>query len=142
MMLQIRHQVSYDIDVFLSDLQLLGFLDPDLNSFNFEKEPTAFPGDGARFQRFVFKDLGEIDFFAAPPLTEMSSMETVIENQVVRLETIPEIIAKKIHFRGKSMQTRDLFDIAAAARTHSNEVRDALKAFQPMCGLRSPQRRR
>jgi hypothetical protein len=129
MMLQIQHRVSYDIDIFLPDPQLLGFLDPDRNSFNFETQPTAYPGDGARFQRFVFKDLGEIDFIAAPPLTDAPSIETVVENQLVKLETIPEIIAKKIHFRGKSIQTRDLFDIAAAARTHSSKVRDALKSF-------------
>jgi hypothetical protein len=129
MMLQIQHRVSYDIDIFLPDPQVLGFLDPDRNSFNFDTKPTAYPGDGARFQRFVFKNLGEIDFIAAPPLTDAPSIETVVENQLVKLETIPEIIAKKIHFRGKSIQTRDLFDIAAAAHTHPSEVRGALKGF-------------
>lgn len=129
MMLQIHHRVSFDIDIFLPDPQLLGFLDPDRNDLRFETPPDAFLGDGTRFSRFVFKGLGEIDFIASPPLTANPSFEETVAGRKVELETIPEIVAKKIHFRGKSIQTRDLFDLAAASVTHPDDVRDVLRVF-------------
>jgi hypothetical protein len=45
------------------------------------------------------------------------------------LETVPEIITKKIHHRGASIRPRDIFDIAAAARICEAEVVDALRQY-------------
>ncbi len=45
----------------------------------------------------------------------------------VELETIPEIIAKKVRFRGANIQPRDVFDIADASDAgYREEIRDAL----------------
>jgi hypothetical protein len=53
MMLQIDHRVSRDVDIFLDDPQLLGFLDPRTHDFTFGIQPTSYAGDGTRFLKLV-----------------------------------------------------------------------------------------
>lgn len=45
------------------------------------------------------------------------------------LETVPEIIAKKVYYRGLEAKPRDIFDTAAAARSQLGPVVNALRAF-------------
>jgi len=49
MMLQIDHRESQDVDIFLSDPQLLPYLDPQKRDFRFEIWPTDYDGDGSSF---------------------------------------------------------------------------------------------
>jgi hypothetical protein len=134
LMLQIGHRESYDIDIFLDDPQLLGFLDPAKRDFKLGLAPDSSNSDGSRFVKFSFAGIGEIDFIAANPLTNPSAASRMIEGREVELETVAEIIAKKIHFRGKSIQPRDIFDIAAAVQSHSVEISSALSDFQDDIG--------
>lgn len=53
----------------------------------------------------------------------------MVEGRTVRLETIPEIIAKKVYYRGSEANPRDIFHIAAAARSQLGEVVNALRAL-------------
>lgn len=41
---------------------------------------------------------------------------------MVLLETIPEIIVKKVYHRGSSITPRDVFDIAASSETHAESI--------------------
>jgi Nucleotidyl transferase AbiEii toxin, Type IV TA system len=50
MMLQIHHRESRDVDIFLSDPQLLPFLDPQTHDFEFQIQPVEY----ASQQRFEF----------------------------------------------------------------------------------------
>lgn len=129
MMIQIGHRESHDIDIFLDDPQLLGFIDPSRSQLSFSTIPAAYGGDGMRFQRFAFEDLGEIDFIVAGALTKAPFEKREVEGRSVRLETIPEIIAKKVYYRGAEAKPRDIFDIAAATRAHRAGVIGALRAF-------------
>ncbi|WEX12324.1 nucleotidyl transferase AbiEii/AbiGii toxin family protein [Chelativorans sp. AA-79] len=129
MMVQIGHRESHDIDIFLDDPQLLGFIDPSRSRLHVETMPADYLGDGLRFQKFAFENVGEIDFIVAGPLTRTPFEIREVEGRTVRLETIPEIIAKKVYYRGSEATPRDIFDIAAAARTHLQAVIDALRAF-------------
>lgn len=129
MMIQIGHRESHDVDLFINDPQLLGFLDPSRSGLSFSVVPVAYEGDGARFQKFAFDQLGEIDFIVAGALTAEPVVEQVVEGQPVQLETIPEIIAKKIVHRGAVARARDIFDLAAASREHRLQVISALQAF-------------
>lgn len=52
-----------------------------------------------------------------------------VEGRALQLETIPEIIAKKVYYPGPEAKPRDIFDIAAAARLHLEPVVNALRAF-------------
>jgi Nucleotidyl transferase AbiEii toxin, Type IV TA system len=130
MMLQIGHRESNDVDIFLSDPQFLSFLDPQKRDFQFEISPTAFDGDGVSFQKLAFKDVGEIDFIVGHAMTSSPAIQAIIEGEATQLETIPEIIAKKIYYRGSSIKPRDIFDIAAAAEQHAESVIDALCAYR------------
>ena len=129
MMIQIGHRESHDIDIFLVDPQLLGFIDPSRSQLRFETIPADYLGDGLRFQKFAFENVGEIDFIVAGPLTRKPFEIREVEGRTVRLETIPEIIAKKVYHRGSEATPRDIFDIAAAARTDLQAVVAALRAF-------------
>lgn len=129
MMIQIGHRESHDIDIFLDDAQILGFLDPGKVDLRFKEKPADYVGDGARFQKFAFSDVGEIDFIVSGHLTQTPFETQEVEGRQVQLETIPEIIAKKVYHRGSEAKPRDIFDIAAAARTHRDEVVAALRDF-------------
>jgi hypothetical protein len=128
MMLQIDHRESRDIDIFLSDPQLLGLLDPQKHDFQFEIEPAGYDGDGVRSLKLAF-DIGEIDYIVAPELTSYPTTVASVEGETVLLETIPEIITKKIYHRGASITPRDIFDIAAAGEQHEDAVVNELRKY-------------
>ena len=130
MMLQIDHRESQDVDIFLSDPQLLPFLDPQKRDFQFEIWPADYDGDGSSFQKLAFKDIGEIDFIVGRAMTPLPTTQTTIEGESTLLETIPEIITKKIYYRGSSIKPRDIFDIAAAGERHADSVIDALRSYR------------
>jgi hypothetical protein len=130
MMLQIDHRESQDVDIFLSDPQLLPYLDPQKRDFRFEIWPTDYDGDGSSFQKFAFEDIGEIDFIVGRAMTPSPTTQTTIEGETTLLETIPEIISKKIYYRGSSIRPRDIFDIAAAGERHADLVIDALRSYR------------
>lgn len=137
MMIQIGHRESHDIDIFIDDAQILGFLDPARVDLHFKQEPADYRGDGGRHQQFAFADIGEVDFIASGHLTSTPFVIKRIEGWDVNLETIPEIIAKKVFHRGSEITARDVFDIAAAARSHRFEVVTALKDILIKCRGRS-----
>jgi len=130
MMLQIDHRESHDVDIFLSDPQFLSFLDPQKHDFQFEIWPTDYQGDGASFQKLAFKDIGEIDFIVGHAMTSSPTTQTIVEGEVTLLEAIPEIITKKIYYRGSSIKPRDIFDIAAAGEQHADSVINALQSYR------------
>jgi len=127
MMLQIDHRESHDIDIFLADPQLLPFFNPATHDFEFEIMPSEYTGDGSGFLKLAFEKIGEIDFIVAPALTNNPIKRTKVEGVPVLLETVPEIITKKIFHRGATIKPRDIFDIAAAETVCRDEVILALK---------------
>lgn len=121
LMLQIDHRESHDIDIFIDDPQLLGFLDPAKNSFNFSMLPNTYDGDGTGHIKLAFDDIGEIDFIVAQRQTTPGFIARPILGRDVLLETPQEIIAKKVVYRGANIQPRDIFDIAATLRVLGHE---------------------
>jgi nucleotidyltransferase AbiEii toxin of type IV toxin-antitoxin system len=130
MMLQISHRESHDIDIFLSDAQQLGFLNPDKRDFQFEILPSEYNGDGASYLKLAFESIGEIDFIVGHAMTATPTVRRKIEGRSVLLEAVPEIIAKKIYYRGASIKPRDIFDIAAGAEQHEGEIVTALGDYK------------
>lgn len=129
MMLRIGHRESRDVDIFFHDPQYLGFLNPETRDFVFESMPSDTGGDGSRFLKFAFGDLGEIDFIVAPELTDEPATEREIAGVPILLETVPEIVTKKVYFRGASITPRDIFDLAVAGGVCGDEVLNALKQY-------------
>lgn len=128
LMLHIDHRQSRDIDIFLPDPQLLPYLDPKTHDFDFEIGPADYSGDGAHFLKLAFADIGEIDFIVASARTKSPTTSRTIEGETIELETVAEIIAKKVHYRGAAIKPRDIFDIAAAARDHRDAIVAALRS--------------
>ena len=116
LMIQIGHRVSHDIDLFITDPQILPYLNPATQDFTMRMVPDGYQTDGVRMTKLSFTGVGEIDFICSGMLTSPGARHSDVNGHVVRLETPEEIIAKKIHHRGTSMQPRDMFDIAATVR--------------------------
>jgi hypothetical protein len=129
MMIQIEHRESHDIDIFIDDAQILGFLDPAKAELNFETRPAEYAGDGARFQRFAFSDVGEIDYIISGSLTAQPFVSREIGGRSVKLETLGEIVAKKVYYRGGEAKPRDIFDMAAAAEVDRAAVLSAISQY-------------
>ncbi|MFC3320454.1 MULTISPECIES: nucleotidyl transferase AbiEii/AbiGii toxin family protein [Mesorhizobium] len=124
MMIKIGHRESHDIDVFLDDPHCLASSTrPEAACALRRRHRTV------RVMKFAFEGIGEIDFIIAGVLTKTPFKTYDVEGRTVRLETIPEIIVKKVYYRGSQARPRDIFDIAAAARSQLGEVVDALRAF-------------
>jgi hypothetical protein len=130
LMLQIDHRESRDVDIFLSDPQLLPLLDPEKRDFQFETSLSDSRGDGSGFLKLAFDGVGEIDFIVAAELTAPPTRRCNVEGESVLLETVPEIITKKIHYRGTALKPRDVFDIAAAGERYASSMIEALKPYR------------
>ncbi|HKF10800.1 MAG TPA: hypothetical protein VKB89_19070 [Xanthobacteraceae bacterium] len=53
----------------------------------------------------AFAKIGAIDFIVAGALTSSPTTQADIQGEAVLLETIPEIITKKIYYRGPIFST-------------------------------------
>jgi hypothetical protein len=134
MMLQIDHRESHDIDIFLDDPQLLSLFNPASNDLVFETAPAAYEGDGSHFQKLVFGGIGEIDFIVAGLKTDPGITQKEILGRQVNVETVEEIVCKKIFYRGASITPRDIFDVAAASESGlSATLSGALAAYPEKC---------
>lgn len=129
LMLQIDHRISHDVDIFIDDPQLLPLLNPETQDFECEIVPSGYSGDGANFLKIAFDGIGEIDFILGGLLTDDPFRETEVEGRIVKLETVSEIITKKVFYRGGSIKPRDVFDIAAAAQDHQDDIVKALQGY-------------
>lgn len=129
LMLRIDHRESHDVDIFLDDAQLLGFLNPETHDFSWERPPSGWDSDGHHFAKFAFAGIGEIDFIVAAPRTLAPSSLIDVEGHLARVETVAEVIAKKVYFRGAQIAPRDIFDIAAASLRAREDVSAALSKF-------------
>lgn len=112
LMLRYAHRFSKDIDIFVPDPQYLGYVTPRLSPV--AESITTDYTEAAGYVKLVL-DQGEIDFVAAPNLTQPGFTEEIILGRTVKLETSAEIIAKKMWHRGDRITGRDIFDFALVA---------------------------
>ena len=124
-MFRYGHRLSKDIDIFVPDPQFLGYVTPRLSdtAASLTEEYTEMPGS---FVKLQFEE-GEIDFVAAPNLTDVAWERWEIQGRPVRVETAAEVIAKKMYHRGDRATARDLFDLAMVVEREP----DALAAAAP-----------
>lgn len=110
MMFRYGHRLSKDIEIFVPDPQYLGYVTPRLSdtAASLTEEYTEMPGS---FVKLQFEE-GEIDFVAAPNLTDAAWERWDIQGRQVRVETAAEVIAKTMYNRGDRATAHDLFDLA------------------------------
>lgn len=123
-----RHRVSTDIDIFIPDPQLLGYLSPRLNPS--VEALTSDYDEQANSLKLYFPQ-GEIDFVVSGFLTDDPVVTERIQGRDVDVETSAEIIAKKVWYRGAEFTARDLFDFALVAQREPvalRKIREVLAA--------------
>ena len=142
--LRIAHRLSDDIDIFVPSKPLRAFT------------PTYNPGSRAISDRFQWPghylkfecEGGEVDFLSPHLQTDPGFTWERYRDRDVALETLEEVIVKKIRFRSARFTARDLFDLAAVARATpaivnvlASEVADALPRLEsgPPGPLREPE---
>ena len=97
-MFRYGHRLSKDIDIFVPDPHYLGYVTPRLSdtAASLTEDYTEMPGS---FVKLQFEE-GEVDFVAAPNLTDLAWEPWEIQGRPVRVETAAEVIAKKMYHRG------------------------------------------
>lgn len=125
LMFRYGHRLSRDIDIFVPDPQYLGCVTPRLSdtAASLTEDCTEMSGS---FVKLQFEE-GEVDFVAAPNLTDAAWECWEIQGRAVRVESAAEVIAKKMYHRGDRATARDLFDLALVVEREP----EALKAETP-----------
>ncbi|WQS09262.1 nucleotidyl transferase AbiEii/AbiGii toxin family protein [Helicobacter pylori] len=121
-----QHRLSFDIDLFVNDAQHLGFFSPKLWIDDCSHFDSARYIDQHNHIGVTNKDNIKIDI-----LIDYASNEGYIDNSKkifafdIYIESLENIIAKKITFRKIDNKTRDIFDISVALH-HNDGLFDQL----------------
>jgi len=123
-----QHRLSFDIDLFLIDQQYLSYFSPkhwieDTNNFNGSQYIDIHNHIGVVSANNIKVDI-LVDSSSDSIL--MDSTHTIFPFDI-RVESIEDILAKKIVFRKKDNKARDIFDIAVAIQNDENIIHNLLK---------------
>jgi len=116
LMLEYKHRLSKDIDIFLHNPQLLGYFSPRLN-YVIESGVEHYD-EQAEYIKLIY-EYGEIDFIAARSLLHKPRKILPMFDTDIPCDHPLEIIAKKIRYRSESFAIRDFYDLATVY-FHSN----------------------
>lgn len=122
---QYDHRVSYDIDIFVRDSEVLRDLTPARNAAT----RALLAGRGFEYPGNYLKlnlDSGEIDFIVAGRRTENPTRPWTFDGEEILIETPWEIAIKKIFYRPSSFKVRDVFDLAAVLDHDSADLAASL----------------
>ncbi len=128
LMLRYAHRISNDIDIFVPDPQYLGFVTPRLSDIA-AAVSSQYVEDQNSYVKLIRPD-GEIDFVAAPILTQSPYEVWILNGQKIRVETATEIVAKKLWHRGDRATARDLFDLSLVIEREPDELIKAADFFK------------
>ena len=122
-----QHRLSFDIDLFLSDQQYLSFFSPklwidDFDSFNDSEYTDKYNHIGVVTRTDIKLDI-LVDTNVTNKYLDDSKLIFPFD---VYVETIEDIISKKIVFRKNDNKTRDIFDIAVAIFKDKNLLSNLL----------------
>ena len=123
LMLRYQHRISKDIDIFVPDPQYLGFATPRLSDVA-AKISDDYIEESSSYVKLIRPE-GEIDFVASPNLTSPGFEEWHLKNNLIKVETGTEIVAKKLWHRGDRATARDLFDLALVIEKEGDALRQA-----------------
>jgi len=116
------HRKSFDIDIFITEIQVFDFLDPKW----FIDESEFFDSSVYRFDqankhlKLKTKDGIKVDFLLNERVINRPLKDTVLNlGFELYYESIEDIISKKIKFRKEDNLARDIFDLAVAIENDS-----------------------
>lgn len=110
-----QHRLSFDIDLFVEDIQYLDFIRPKLwieESNNFKASEQI---DQHNHIGLITSNNIKVDILCDPNSTEgfCDNTKEIIPFDIY-IESIENILAKKITFRKRDNKARDILDIATA----------------------------
>ena len=115
-----QNRLSFDIDIFINDPQYFSFLSPkwyidESDIFNNSYQELA------NHIKLTTKKSIKIDFLLSPPLTKENLKLKTLPNIDFDffVDSVDEIIAKKIKYRKEDNLARDIFDIAISLKKDS-----------------------
>jgi hypothetical protein len=114
------HRKSKDLDLFVTDTRLVKWCSPRLN----DAAADIFPdyGEDSVTTKLMI-GMQEIDIISASPIIEEDATEDVVLNgRSVLVERPREVLAKKVVYRGRQFQPRDVFDMACIAQAEPEEI--------------------
>jgi predicted nucleotidyltransferase component of viral defense system len=121
-----NHRYSTDIDMFIyAKNNNTGKLKPNLWSDNIKKQMASI-GYKSDFKihpiytEFTINEDSKMQFFEVKNYTDNPYTKIKLWDMKFNIESIGEIIAKKIQYRCEKGNTRDLFDIALAIHKQPN----------------------
>ncbi|MDR1461315.1 MAG: nucleotidyl transferase AbiEii/AbiGii toxin family protein [Campylobacteraceae bacterium] len=124
------HRKSYDVDIFATDLQVLDCIRPKywLGESRYFK-PDDYIEDISNHIQFMTKDNIKVDVLVAQDFIDKPLKDTSkkLFKYDVYVESIEDIIAKKIVHRGSQNKSRDIADIAVALHRDKNIFYKLLK---------------
>ena len=123
LMLRAEHRDSKDIDLFIVDPQLIGYLSPRLTDE--QVWDTEEYDEQTNMLKLRYPE-GEIDIIVAVSISELKTETFVFEGSEIRIEHPIEIILKKLVYRDAGFKPRDIFDTAVVLHQHGDELRTQL----------------
>jgi hypothetical protein len=125
LMLRHKHRLSRDIDLFLSDPQVMTMLSPRLNDA-VTAELSDYQESGNHL-RLEIGDRGEIDYLLVAPVIDTGSVALEIEG-LGTFNAMPEreVLAQKLYYRAAWFKGRDLFDFGFLTRARPELLDDRM----------------
>lgn len=116
-----QHRFSTDIDIFIysNEKNILNKIDPRnanqdiksrLSMINYEDELKKHP----IYTEIAIDENSKMQFFTVNGFTATPYSQVILWGKNILIESIDEIIAKKVYYRCEDANSRDLFDIAVA----------------------------
>ncbi|AFL68105.1 nucleotidyl transferase AbiEii/AbiGii toxin family protein [Sulfurospirillum barnesii] len=119
-----EHRYSTDIDIFINNANTLNDIRTYFASLHVNYD-IRFPG---HYVEIHLSSTEKIQFFETSPRTKAPCVCTELWGfQNIYIESVEEILAKKIRFRGEKGNTRDIFDIALGISKHPSFIEEALR---------------
>jgi predicted nucleotidyltransferase component of viral defense system len=115
-----QHRLSFDIDLFVTDIQILNYLSPKHWIDETDKFNTSKYIDLSNHIRVLEKQNNiKVDVLVSQNASSDYLLDNskVIFTSDVYVESIEDIIAKKIVYRRNDNLTRDIIDIAIAIKS-------------------------
>lgn len=124
-----QHRLSFDIDLFVTDRQVLNYLSPkhwieETNNFN----SSSYIDLSHHIRVLEKKNNIKVDVLVSPSSTSNYLVDDskTLFNETIYVESIEDIIAKKIVYRRNDNLTRDIIDIAISIKYKENFLEDML----------------
>lgn len=121
-----HHRLSFDIDIFIYDSQLMDYINPKIYFEDIEDFIDDYINISHQIN-MITRDGIYINILSVENLNHNKNNFLKLNKNFILLETPEEIIAKKIIYRKNDNKIRDLFDIAYALSIDNNFLNKLLK---------------